>query len=77
MFVLRARRGIGFAYSRRSFPDAENDFADKAAAVLRDAVNSGWENLEQLKVPDFDSLRKGQDFQKLLKQLEAEAASAR
>jgi hypothetical protein len=51
-------------------------FADEAVAALRDAVNAGWSQADDLKEPDFDPLRKRDDFQKLVKELEAKAAAA-
>jgi hypothetical protein len=48
-------------------------FADQAVAALRDAVQSGWGQYYELKDPDFDPLRKREDFQKLLAELEAKA----
>jgi tetratricopeptide (TPR) repeat protein len=52
-------------------------FAYRAIAGLRRAVQSGWTLLDELKEPDFDPLRKRDDFQKLVKELEAKAAPAR
>ena len=52
-------------------------FADQAVAGLQRAVQSGWTLLDELKEPDFDPLRKRDDFQKLVKELEAKAAPAR
>ena len=49
-------------------------FADQAVAALRDAVQAGWAQRDELKEPDFDSLRRRDDFQKLLKELEAKAS---
>jgi len=76
-WALALLAGLGADAKSGLHADEASDFADKAAAALRDAVNAGWEDLEQLKEPDFDPLRKRQDFQKLMKQLEAKAASAR
>jgi serine/threonine-protein kinase len=42
-------------------------FADQAVAALRDALEAGWTQSEQLKEADFDALRKRADFQKLMK----------
>jgi tetratricopeptide (TPR) repeat protein len=52
-------------------------FADQAVATLQDALQSGWAQLDELKEPDFDPLRKRADFQKLVQELEAKAAAAR
>jgi tetratricopeptide (TPR) repeat protein/tRNA A-37 threonylcarbamoyl transferase component Bud32 len=51
-------------------------FADQAVAALRDAVDAGWQYPEELKEPDFDPLRRRDDFQKLVKELGAKAAAA-
>ena len=48
-------------------------FADQAVAALRDAINAGWTQLDELKEPDFDALRGRDDFQKLLAELEAKS----
>ena len=52
-------------------------FADQAAAALRDAVQAGWAQLDELQEPDFDPLRQRADFQKLVKDLEAKETAAR
>jgi tetratricopeptide (TPR) repeat protein len=49
-------------------------FADQAVAALRDAIQAGWANPDDLKEPEFDLLRKRDDFQKLQKEVEARAA---
>jgi tetratricopeptide (TPR) repeat protein len=51
-------------------------FADQAVAALRDAVDAGWAEPDELKEPDFDPLRRRDDFQQLVKELEAKAAAA-
>jgi tetratricopeptide (TPR) repeat protein len=50
-------------------------FADRAVAALRSAVQAGWANRDQLKDPDFDSLRKREDFQNIIKKMEARSAA--
>jgi tetratricopeptide (TPR) repeat protein len=45
-------------------------FADQAVAALRDAFQAGWGQWDELKEPDFDAIRKREDFQKLLAELE-------
>jgi tetratricopeptide (TPR) repeat protein len=50
-------------------------FADQAVAALRDAVQAGWTQRDELKEPDFDPLRKRDDFQKSVKDLEEKAAA--
>jgi tetratricopeptide (TPR) repeat protein/tRNA A-37 threonylcarbamoyl transferase component Bud32 len=47
--------------------------ADQAVAALRDALQAGWSVPRELKEPDFDSLRKRDDFQKLHKEMEAKS----
>jgi hypothetical protein len=51
-------------------------FADQAVASLQDAVKAGWTQRDELKEPEFDPLRSREDFQKLVKELEAKAAAA-
>ena len=46
-------------------------FADQAVAALRDAVQAGWGQYDELKEPDFDALRGRDDFKKLLAELDA------
>jgi hypothetical protein len=48
-------------------------FADQAVASLRDAINAGWNQPDELKEPDFDALRGREDFKTLLAELEAKA----
>jgi tetratricopeptide (TPR) repeat protein len=48
-------------------------FADQAVAALRDALSAGWNEPDELKEPEFDSLRGRDDFKKLV--LEREAKS--
>src|SRR5262249_28016221 len=50
-------------------------FADQAVAALQDAVKAGWTRAEELKEPDFDALRKRDDFQRLVKELSLKAAA--
>jgi tetratricopeptide (TPR) repeat protein len=50
-------------------------FADQSVAALRDAIQAGWANPDELKEPEFDLLRKRDDFQKLVKEAEAKAAA--
>jgi hypothetical protein len=45
-------------------------FADQAAAAMRDAIADGWAQLDELKAPAFDPLRKRDDFQKLVAEVE-------
>jgi hypothetical protein len=51
-------------------------FADQAVAALRDAISAGWNWPDELKEPDFDALRKRDDFQKLVKELSVKAAGS-
>jgi serine/threonine protein kinase/tetratricopeptide (TPR) repeat protein len=48
-------------------------FADQAVSSLRDAFSAGWGWPDELKEPDFDPLRKREDFKKLLAEVEAKA----
>ena len=48
-------------------------FADQAVATLRDAIGAGWARREELKEPEFDSLRGREDFKKLVAELEKKA----
>jgi hypothetical protein len=50
-------------------------FADQAVAALHDAIQAGWAVPEELKEPEFDLLRKRDDFQKLQKEVEAKASN--
>jgi eukaryotic-like serine/threonine-protein kinase len=50
-------------------------FTDRAMAALCDAIQAGWAKRGELQEPDFDLLRKRDDFQKLQKEVEAKAAS--
>jgi tetratricopeptide (TPR) repeat protein len=52
-------------------------FADQAVAALRDAIRAGWAEPDELKEPEFDLLRKRDDFQKLVKEVEAKVAANR
>jgi tetratricopeptide (TPR) repeat protein len=49
-------------------------FADQAVAALRDTLRAGWGRYDELKEPDFDALRGRADFQRLVAEVEAEAA---
>jgi hypothetical protein len=51
-------------------------FADQSVAALRDGLQAGWGLASELKEPDFDALRRREDFQKLLAELEKKAAGA-
>jgi tetratricopeptide (TPR) repeat protein len=48
-------------------------FADQAVAALRDAMSAGWNRPDELKEPDFDALRRRDDFKKLVAELEAKS----
>ena len=48
-------------------------FADQAVAALRDALSASWNELDELKEPDFDSLRGRDDFKKLPAEQEAKS----
>jgi tetratricopeptide (TPR) repeat protein/tRNA A-37 threonylcarbamoyl transferase component Bud32 len=48
-------------------------FADQSVAALRDAFGAGFNQLDELKEPDFDSLRGRDDFQKVVVEQEAKS----
>jgi hypothetical protein len=48
-------------------------FAEEAIATLRDTIGAGWAQRDELKEPDFDSLRGREDFKKLVAELEAKS----
>jgi tetratricopeptide (TPR) repeat protein len=50
--------------------DEAKVFADQGIAALRDAINAGWGLLDELKEPDFNTLRSRADFQELVAELE-------
>jgi tetratricopeptide (TPR) repeat protein len=48
------------------------DYAHEALRLLRDAIARGYQDVAHLKKdPDFDALRAREDFQKLVRELEA------
>lgn len=55
-------------------PTHAESCANRAIALLRQAIAKGWKNAEHLKTDrDLDSLRRRDDFQKLVAELEHEA----
>jgi tetratricopeptide (TPR) repeat protein len=48
-------------------------FADQAAATLANAPKGAWAKCDELNGPDFDALRNREDFQKMVRELEAKA----
>jgi hypothetical protein len=52
-------------------------FADQAVTALRDAVQAGWAQGDELKEPDFDPLRRRDDFKKLLAELEKQSPNGK
>jgi tetratricopeptide (TPR) repeat protein/tRNA A-37 threonylcarbamoyl transferase component Bud32 len=50
-------------------------FADQAVASLRDAINAGWNEPDELKERDFGALRGQDDFKKLVAEMEAKSGS--
>jgi hypothetical protein len=50
-------------------------YADQAVAALRDAIQAGWSDPDELKESYFDLLRNRDDFRKLHKELEAKASN--
>jgi serine/threonine protein kinase/tetratricopeptide (TPR) repeat protein len=63
---------VGLAADRKSGVTAAEaaTFADQAVAALRDAFQAGWGKHDELKEPDFDAIRRLDDFKKLLAELE-------
>jgi serine/threonine-protein kinase len=51
-------------------------FADQSVIALRDSIQAGWGLASELKVSDFDALRRREDFQKVLAELQKKAAGA-
>ncbi len=47
-------------------------FSDQAVAALREAIEFGWAQPDELKAPDFDTLRSREDFRKLVDALAQE-----
>jgi hypothetical protein len=77
-----SRRGLACYYALLAGVAAEagsgltaaegQEVADKAMEVLRRAVVSGYRNVAKMRTDtDLDSLRKREDFQKLMQELEA------
>ena len=77
--ALALLAGLGQDPNSGVTPAEAATFADQAVATLRDAITTGWAQLEGLKEPDFDSLRGRQDFRELVAELAArhKAAAAR
>jgi serine/threonine protein kinase/tetratricopeptide (TPR) repeat protein len=50
-------------------------FADQAVAALRDAINAGLGQLDELKEPDFDTIRDRNDFKKLVAEVDAKKSA--
>ena len=67
--------GLGGDATSGVTADEAATFADQAVAALRDTVNAGWAQPDELKEPDFDLLRSREDFKKLLAELEAKRES--
>ena len=67
---------ISIAHQREQRDDAQRQaamrrYADRAMALLRDAVAKGWKDTAQMKKDtDLDALRPRADFQQLLNELE-------
>ena len=71
--ALALLAGLG-AEAKSGVTNAEAaTFADQAVASLRDALSAGWNQLDELKEPDFDSLRGRDDFKKLMAAQEAKS----
>jgi hypothetical protein len=54
--------------------DEAKTFADQSVTALRDAINAGWVDPNDLKESDFDALRERNDFKTLLADLDAKVA---
>jgi tetratricopeptide (TPR) repeat protein len=72
--VLALLAGLGMDKKSGVTAAEAKTFADQAVAALRVAIQAGWAQRDELKEPDFDALRKREDFQKLQAELEAKAA---
>jgi hypothetical protein len=71
--ALALLAGLG-GDARSSVTAAEaRSFADKSVAALAEAVRAGWALPSELREPDFDALRRREDFQKLLAEVDAKA----
>src|SRR5262249_4740818 len=64
--ALALLAGLGGDAKSGVTKDEARTFADQSVAALADAVKTGWGNPSELKEPDFDALRGGAGFHKLL-----------
>jgi tetratricopeptide (TPR) repeat protein len=71
--VLALLAGLGGEAKSGVTKDEAPALADQAVAALRDAINAGWNEPDELKEPDFDAIRGRDDFKKLVAELEAKA----
>jgi len=71
--ALALLAGLGMEVNSGVSAAEAGAFADQAVAALADAVKGGWARRDELKEPEFDLLRTREDFQKLVKELEARA----
>jgi tetratricopeptide (TPR) repeat protein len=72
-WALALLAGLGSAGKSDVTTAEVTSYADRAIAVLRDAISAGWSVPDELKQPDFDPLRDRDDFKKLMEELEAKA----
>jgi tetratricopeptide (TPR) repeat protein len=71
--VLALLAGLRGDKSSGVTPTEAAGFADQAVAALRDAIAAGWGMTGDLKQPDFDALRRRDDFKRLVAELEGKA----
>jgi tetratricopeptide (TPR) repeat protein len=69
--ALALLAGLGADAKSGVRPAEAARFAEQAVAALRDATAAGLEQPDELKEPDFDALRRREDFRQLLKGPEA------
>jgi tetratricopeptide (TPR) repeat protein len=71
--TLALLAGLGGVANSGVTKDEAAAFADQAVAALREAFSAVWGLTNELKEPDFDAIRKREDFQKLLADLKAKS----
>lgn len=69
---------VTFGQQHASSPDGERDFAKEALDMLRQSVNAGWSDVEQLAThPDLASIKDTEEFQGLLAELRSNVEAAK